>query len=567
MHRVREKSNGKLLSPHAGPQHSHALSVRHAEALGLPMTAGSAPQPAGSAPPEKKSGVSLGRNAAANLIGFSLHLTIAFFLSPFILRNLGDARYGVWSLAAEMVGYYSLLDLGLRSAVSYFIAHYTARREHARLNASICSAFWVLLGIGVTVGLAGTGVALLFPRLFVRGQTDPREVVIAVMITSVMVGLGLSMELFSAVLTGCRRLDLVNLTEVLNRVLLAAGIYTVLTAGGGLVAISLVQAGARIVTWSINYRQAQRASGGFSLRPSGFRREELRALGGLGSMNIVMIGSHVFMARSDLIIVGAFVGLKAVAFYNIARLLVDSAAQINTNLTSAFRPHLTHLHSQGDIPAMRRMYLFGTRLSGLISLPLVACMFPFGHAFVSLWVGSKYVSGPVWQRTDLILTVLLIGGALRWQQSMSYQTLFATGKYGWLTFLTAAQSALTITLSLVLVRFYGAAGVAAGSVIPALLMNGVFVPLHALGRCGVSLGEYLRHGVARPAIVALLVFGFARALVWTWYPDSWAVFFVQAAGTVLVTAGLAFSFGLVQEDRRLAIARLQSLRSRLLGRA
>ncbi|HWR52085.1 MAG TPA: oligosaccharide flippase family protein [Bryobacteraceae bacterium] len=528
------------------------------------MTPGAPPQ---AAPPRRvrEPGVSLGRNAIANVAGFSVHLTIAFFLAPFVLRSLGDARYGVWSLAAELVGYYSLLDLGLRSAVSYFIAHYTARREHDRLNASVCSAFWLLLGIGVMVGVGGSGLALLFPRLFVRGQTDPREVVVAIMITSVMVGLGLAMELFSAVLTGCRRLDLVNLTEVMHRVVLAIGMYVALTAGGGLIAISLVQAGGRVLTWSINYRQAQRVSGGFSLHPSRFQWEELRALGSIGSLNIAITLSQAVMARTDLIIVGAFVGLRAVAFYNIARLLVDYAAQVTSNLTMAFRPHLTHLHSEGDMPGMRRMYLFGSRISGLISFPLAACMFTFGPAFISLWVGPKYVSGPVGQRTDVILTVLLLGATLRWQQSMSYQALFATGRYGVLTSLTAVQAALTVGLSLILVRFYGAAGVAAGSMVPALLMNGIAVPLHTLRRCTISVRQYLRDGAGRSIIVALLVFGFGQTIIRTWYPDSWGAFFAQAAAVVLATAGLGFSLGLMAEDRRLAITRLRRIRARLLG--
>ena len=35
-----------------------------------------------------------------------------FFLSPYIIRRLGDQRYGIWALAFAFIDYYTLFDFG-----------------------------------------------------------------------------------------------------------------------------------------------------------------------------------------------------------------------------------------------------------------------------------------------------------------------------------------------------------------------------------------------------------------------------------------------------------------------
>src|SRR5438477_10439758 len=47
-----------------------------------------------------------------NWAAFVVSAAIAFFLSPFIVRSLGDAVYGIWLLVTSSAAYLGLLDLG-----------------------------------------------------------------------------------------------------------------------------------------------------------------------------------------------------------------------------------------------------------------------------------------------------------------------------------------------------------------------------------------------------------------------------------------------------------------------
>lgn len=492
---------------------------------------------------------SLTRNAISNLLGLFAYLAIAFFLSPFIVRSLGDARYGAWSLVAEIVGYYSLFDLGLRNAVTFFVAKYAAREEHERLGSSMSSAFWVLAAAGGALAVAGVSLAMVFPHVFQTSQVDMGEVVPAMAIMSVTIGLSLPMDVFAAALTGYRRMDLVNVAEVVSRGLVALGIYVALRSGGGLVAMSLIQFVGRAVAWISTYVWMQRVSGGVSLSPRLFNRKELRSLGRLGSTNVVISLANVLINRCDLIVVGMFLGVRWVAFYNIGRMLVEYASQITASVSRAFLPHLAHLHSQDEIPALRRLFLAGAKYNALVALPLAACLGAFGAPFLGLWMGRAYVTGDVTQRSDIVMLVLVAAHVCRWSQAVVWQAVASTGEYRYVMWLNVVEALANLGLSLLLVRTLGLLGVALGTMIPMAISYLWFTPAHVLKRFAIPVPEYLDRSLRQPFLVGIIVFLFARVVLAAWYPSSWPVMLAEMAATLAAWAGVTYVIGLASEER------------------
>ena len=67
------------------------------------------------------------RNLAINWFSLIAGLVVMFFLSPFVVHSLGNNAYGIWVLLGSLVGYLGLLDLGVRAAVTRFIARFHAQ--------------------------------------------------------------------------------------------------------------------------------------------------------------------------------------------------------------------------------------------------------------------------------------------------------------------------------------------------------------------------------------------------------------------------------------------------------
>jgi Na+-driven multidrug efflux pump len=93
-------------------------------------------------------------------------MAVGFFLSPFILHRLGNIAFGVWTLAVSVVGYMSLLDLGMQNSVLRFVSQGHIKKDHQSASEAISAALWVRVQISGLIILLSAGLAAVFPLVF-----------------------------------------------------------------------------------------------------------------------------------------------------------------------------------------------------------------------------------------------------------------------------------------------------------------------------------------------------------------------------------------------------------------
>lgn len=52
-----------------------------------------------------------------NYVSIVLNMVIGLIYTPFMLRKLGQSEYGLYSLAASIIAYLTVLDLGFGNAI------------------------------------------------------------------------------------------------------------------------------------------------------------------------------------------------------------------------------------------------------------------------------------------------------------------------------------------------------------------------------------------------------------------------------------------------------------------
>src|SRR3954469_20883828 len=84
--------------------------------------------------------------AATNWAAFAASFLVAFFLAPYLIRSLGDARYGVWCVVESVLAYFTLFDLGIAACLVRYVARFHATGERGELNklVSACLAVFVI---------------------------------------------------------------------------------------------------------------------------------------------------------------------------------------------------------------------------------------------------------------------------------------------------------------------------------------------------------------------------------------------------------------------------------------
>src|ERR1051326_3789344 len=99
-------------------------------------------------------------NVMWSWMGVAASLFTGILLSPYLIRKLGPEAYGIWALTFALVEYGGFLDLGFRSAIVKYVAHYKALDDPLRINEIISTgiAYSGLVSMGLflcTVLLSG----------------------------------------------------------------------------------------------------------------------------------------------------------------------------------------------------------------------------------------------------------------------------------------------------------------------------------------------------------------------------------------------------------------------------
>lgn len=496
----------------------------------------------------------LSRAIYSNFASQGVAAALAFLLSPLLVSGLGVARYGAWALVAEILAYYLMLDFGVRGAVAHFVARHLATGDEIRANKTLATAFWILLPIGILAGLFGCGLAYFLPELFGMASIDRREIFIAMSVMAWTIGLSLPMEIFSAALRGGQRLDLVNAVEVVGQLFGGLAMFLVLRQGGGLIALALSQGSARLLRWILSAILTSRTIHGFSIRPHNISRTESGGLLRLGGRKIAIDIAQLISTRTDLLVVGSFLGVQWVAFYSLARLVPQQISAMNLSITQAFTPWLTELHARVKSDDLRRSFLFGSSVSMLFSFLGAVCVIGFVHYFLQLWVGAQFVAGELTMRSDTVAVILMLALLPGMMQSTSSQLIFAAGQHGFLARLRSIEAAANIALSLLLVERLGLAGVAIGTLVPAVLSQLIFVPRFISREFGISSRDWYLSVLLRPCVAAIALAAVVMAVLAIREPLSWPVFFAETAVVACSAALIGATMGL-RADQRSAILR------------
>ena len=100
--------------------------------------------------------------AVTNWLAFAATLAVGFFLAPYLVRSLGDARYGVWCVVESILAYFTLFDLGIAACLVRFVAKFHATGDRGDLNRVVSASLFLFL-------LAACGAAVLLLQLVVYG--------------------------------------------------------------------------------------------------------------------------------------------------------------------------------------------------------------------------------------------------------------------------------------------------------------------------------------------------------------------------------------------------------------
>lgn len=496
----------------------------------------------------------LKKNILSNWVLFGYTAVVGFFLTPFIVRSLGDTMYGVWGLLTSVVGYLGLLDVGVRLAVTRFVAGSVATGDHERASryASTSVALFGLAGItaiALSAGLsAGVHVFFDIPEQVLRTAR------LVLLLGGSTVALTLMAGTFGGVVVACERFDLPNLTELAIQSARALMVVAILSSGGGLVGLAVLHLGLAFARLVINILLARHVYPELRISPALIGSTERADIFRFGvSLTALTIASTLAFS-TDSMVIATFLPVAMITPFAIGASLTQYARSIVGGISYVITPRSSRLQGVGDAEGIRRMVLAAGRGATLVLLPITITFLIRGTSFIELWMGEEYAVAS--SRVLWILSIALSFAAAR---EIASSSLVGLGRHAGLVPAMLVEGVVNVALSVFLVRRWSIYGVAWGTMLPSLAISLIFIPWYLRRTVGIRRREAAIQFWLRPAL-AMVGFAAGSYLVERLWPaDNLLLFFTQVALTLPLAVAGAWWFSMEpreQENARQLLRRL-----------
>jgi O-antigen/teichoic acid export membrane protein len=437
-----------------------------------------------------------------------------------------------------MVSFLGLLDLGMRGAVTRFVARDHAQGRHSEASQAVSAALWLRLWMSVGIVIISLGLAAVVPSVFAIPQELNSAARWAIVLSSIGAAVSLTFGVFGGVLSALYRFDLISVVVIGQTLFRAAGTVWLLSSGYGIAVLAM---------WELLVIVVGSATlGGVAFRLYRelrvvFTRPDPATFRSLWNYSIyaflINVSIQIVYYTSNLV-VGAFISATAVTFYAIGGGLILYLRQLVASLTVTFTPLASRFEAQEQTDHLRRLLIHGTRAALFVALPIEVALFVRGPTFIGLWMGPEYA-----QASGEILRILLLAQLVAIANYTSGGIAYGLGKHRIPAMWAMAEAGVNLIASLVFVRWFGAVGVAWATVVATWVTNLPFWPRYVSMLVGVPVRQYLWQSWIRPTI-AVVPFGLACYLAERlWVADTVWTFFLQMAGLLPVFfAGILLCF-------------------------
>ncbi|MBT1169962.1 oligosaccharide flippase family protein [Bifidobacterium sp. SO4] len=329
-------------------------------------------------------------NMVANIVAFCVQFGVNFFLTPYIVKQLGSEAYGFVTLSFNIAGFASIITTAFDSMVARFVL-----MEDTKGNNDVAIKYFNSALIADTV----LAIVLSIPfGLVVFFASDllsiPVRLIADVQLAFAFAFLGTLINLIFASF-GCvyyvkNRLDLEarrNIEGNIIRAIALIALFVLLPAK-----IYFITGTVLIVTvynCAANLHYKRKLMPEIKINARSFSFQSIKKLLSSGIWNSVNSLSTTLLNTLDVLITNLFLGAATSGIYALVKTVPNFLNQLIAILVKVFVPNINILYAQGKKDELLKEVLFSVRVMGFLATIPIGFLMVFGDGFFEAWVPTQ----------------------------------------------------------------------------------------------------------------------------------------------------------------------------------
>lgn len=429
---------------------------------------------------------------------------VGLFYTPIMIRLLGQSEYGLYNIAASVISYLGVLNLGFGSAYMRFYSRYKVADDQdkiATLNGMFLAIFSLL---GIVAIIAGIILALNVDIIFGPSLTNQELETTKILMLILVINLGVSFPniVFSTYIQANEQFIFANSLQIIRQISTPLVNLPLLLAGYGSIGMVIGTTLVNILIEIINiFYSRNKLNMQFSF--TNFDMTLLKEMSVYSFYIFINMVVDQVNQNVDKTLLGRYSGTLVTAVYSVGERMELIYQQFSTAISNVFTPKV-HRMVAGNISDWD-LTLFFTKVGRiqfiLLSLVLSGFIF-FGRPFIGIWAGDNYYDAyPIALILMATVTIPLI-------QNVGIEIQRAKNMHQFRSWTYLFMAVGNILITIPLVQRFGGFGAAIGTSLSYLIGNGLLMNLYNHYKIGLNMNYFWKEIASFiPAFIVPILYG------------------------------------------------------------
>ena len=300
------------------------------------------------------------------------------------LHYLGKTEFGLWAIALQVSGYLLLLDFGISTSMSRFVADHKDQVNGGEYGGILRIGFIVFTLQGLVVATAGALFSIIASRFLGVPGAFHQEFTNILLIITLTSGFSVATRSIAVPLWAFQRMDVNNISSIVSLATNITLLWVGFRAGWGIYSFAYAGIPGAILSPLYCYWICQRE--GYYPSAECWGHPQWKVFRNMFSFGkdalLISLGSQLVNA-SQLMILGRLIGLDAAAIFSVGTKFYAMGQMVVAKILESSAPGLTELYVRGDEK------LFARRFRDIVSMTAAVA----AAAGAALLVGNRELVG------------------------------------------------------------------------------------------------------------------------------------------------------------------------------
>lgn len=485
------------------------------------------------------------KSSILSYVSVVFYVIAGFLYTPYLVQTLGVSDYGIYALAASLIGYFSL-DFGIGAAQTRLAAKFLAEGKPEKIKDILGITSKIFIGIDVLILLIVSFVYLYADNIF--SNLTPSELVRfknVFIITSLFVLINFPMLPLKGLFQAYDKIFELTLIELVYKITNILVIVGALFCGLGLYGVVVANVGSNIIAQFFRLYYIFKKER-LSVNIKAKDKEIVKFITSFSVWATVAMVADKFFFGIIPFLLAAFSNTTEVAFFAIVISIEGYVLSISRSLSGIFLPRVMKMVVGGQSEEERtnlmikvgrvQLFIVGIIITGLVSL---------GHEFINHWLGEGF------DKSYYCLILVMLPCVFHLTQTIAEELLLATNQVKYRALVYVIGSSLSVLSIVLLAPNYGALAAAVGVFLSFTIAHNVLIDIFYHKKVGVNMLQFFKNCHVKILPVFILCGGLGFALQNYASTPSFSLFLIKGIIWFAISSAILWFLALNREEKKM----------------